>query len=171
MIKVRTASLSDLSLLVSMGRETFLSAFAKDNSPENMEAYISNAFAVEKIEGELKDGNSQFFLAFDELTPIGYAKVRRNEEVNDTLKEGAIELERIYVLNKYQGKKVGILLLQTCLDYAKAHDFYWIWLGVWEHNVKAQQFYLNRGFEKFDEHPFKMGSEIQTDWLMKKRVE
>ena len=171
MIRVRTASLSDLPLLVSMGRETFLSAFAKDNSPENMEAYISKAFAVKKIEEELEDGNSQFFLAFDASVPIGYAKVRRNEEVNDTLKEGAIELERIYVLDEYQGKKVGILLLQTCLDYAKTPDFYWIWLGVWEHNVKAQQFYKKLGFEKFAEHPFKMGTDIQTDWLMKKRIE
>lgn len=171
MIKVRTASLSDLSLLVSMGRETFLSAFAKDNSPENMEAYISKAFAVEKIEEELRDEKCKFFLAFEESTPVGYAKVRKTDEVKDLLKEPAIELERIYVVEEHQGKKIGVLLLQTCLDYAKAQDFYWIWLGVWEHNVKAQQFYLNRGFEKFDEHPFKMGSEIQTDWLMKKRVE
>lgn len=168
---VRTASLGDLSLLVSMGRETFVSAFAKDNSLENMETYIRDAFAVEKIEEELMDEKCQFFLVFKELTPVGYAKVRQSDEVKDTLKEAAIELERIYVVEEHQGKQIGVLLLQTCLDYARANDFYWIWLGVWEHNVKAQQFYKKWGFEKFEEHPFKMGTDIQTDWLMKKRIE
>ncbi|MEQ9412300.1 MAG: GNAT family N-acetyltransferase, partial [Cyclobacteriaceae bacterium] len=126
--------------------------------------------AVNKIEEELKDEGSQFFLAYDQMTPVGYAKVRRSDEVKDTLSEAAIELERIYVVSEHQGKKIGVLLLQTCLDYAIANDFYWIWLGVWEHNVKAQQFYLKKGFEKFDEHPFKLGSDLQTDWLMKKRI-
>jgi ribosomal protein S18 acetylase RimI-like enzyme len=41
---------------------------------------------------------------------------------------------------------------------------------VWEHNPKAQHFYQKLGFEKFSEHQFMVGSDPQTDWLMKKKI-
>lgn len=170
MIAIRTASLNDLSLLVSMGRKTFVASFASENIAENMEAYLQTAFTHEKIEQELSEDETQFFLAYDGSTPVGYAKVRVNDEVNGLLMEPAFELERIYVISAYQGRKIGVALLEKCIEYGKQNNFYWIWLGVWEHNTKAQQFYLKWGFEKFGEHPFKMGSDIQTDWLMKKRI-
>jgi ribosomal protein S18 acetylase RimI-like enzyme len=171
MIAIRTASQNDLALLVSMGRETFVEAFASENTPENMEAYLHTAFTDEKIKQELKETESQFFLAYDGSTPVGYAKVRVNDEVKGLLKESAVELERIYVISAYQGRKIGVALLEKCIEFGKQNNFFWIWLGVWENNTKAQQFYLKWGFEKFGEHPFKMGSDVQTDWLMKKRIE
>lgn len=171
MIHIRVASEKDLSLLVSLGKDTFLAAFAKDNTKDNMDAYISTAFSSERINEELNDTSSRFFLAYDQQTPVGYAKVRESEEVKDTFDEPAIELERIYIVAGYQGKKIGALLLQTCLNHAKEKNFKWLWLGVWEHNIKALDFYKRWGFEKFGEHPFRLGTDMQTDWLMKKRIE
>lgn len=53
---------------------------------------------------------------------------------------------------------------------AKAGEFDWAWLGVWEGNVKAQGFYRKYGFEKFSEHSFKVGDKVDTDWLMRKAL-
>lgn len=170
MIKVRVALQGDVALLVSLGRETYAAAFASENTPENMKAYLDTAFTFEKIEQEIRDANSRFFLAYDESTPVGYAKVRISDEVKRLIKEPAVELERIYVLNAHQGKKAGVALLKKCIEYGKENGFYWVWLGVWERNIKAQQFYMDWGFEKFGTHPFKMGDDVQTDWLMKKRI-
>jgi ribosomal protein S18 acetylase RimI-like enzyme len=43
----------------------------------------------------------------------------------------------------------------------------YIWLGVWEHNTAAIRFYERLGFEKFAMHPYYIGKDRQTDWLMK----
>lgn len=170
MIQVRYATDADLGLLSEIGRQTFSDSFGQDNTPANMQAYLEEAFHADQIRKELLEKETHFFLAFDGITPAGYAKVRRNNEVDETLGENSIELQRIYVVKNYQGKKVGALLIQSCIDHAKENGFEWIWLGVWEHNRNAKSFYQKWGFEKFDEHIFQMGDDPQTDWLMRKKI-
>ena len=52
----------------------------------------------------------------------------------------------------------------------KKNGFSWAWLGVWEHNTKAQAFYNRYGFEKFSQHRFMVGQKVDTDWLLKKKL-
>lgn len=170
MLAIRSATFDDLSILTEMGRDTFEDAFSKDNSPENMKAYLEKTFNKENVANEIRDIKSHFFLAFDDEIPVGYAKVKVNDEATKVAKETSLELERIYVVKKFHGKKIGTALLETCQDYAKTNNFCWIWLGVWEHNYLAQNFYAKQGFEKFGEHVFQMGDDPQTDWIMKKRI-
>jgi ribosomal protein S18 acetylase RimI-like enzyme len=171
MVTIRKGTFKDATLLATMGKGTFEEAFSKDNTPENMAFYLDQNFNKAKIITEIKDKLTQFFIAFVENKPAGYAKVRVNDEVKKVLKGRAIELERIYVTSTFQGKKVGATLLQTCLDYAMEKNFQWIWLGVWENNHRAQNFYAKWGFEKFGEHVFQMGDDPQTDWIMKRRID
>lgn len=42
-----------------------------------------------------------------------------------------------------------------------------LWLGVWQENKGAIQFYERHGFQKFGTHPYFIGSDEQTDWLMR----
>lgn len=79
----------------------------------------------------------------------------------------SFEIERIYVLKEYQGKDVGQLLYQKALAIAKQSNVEYIWLGVWEKNVRAINFYKKNGFVTFDTHIFKLGDEQQTDFMMK----
>ncbi|MEM9391391.1 MAG: GNAT family N-acetyltransferase, partial [Bacteroidota bacterium] len=47
----------------------------------------------------------------------------------------------------------------------------YIWLGVWEYNTDAIRFYERLGFTPFGQHSFILGSDHQTDILMKKPLE
>ena len=76
-------------------------------------------------------------------------------------------IERIYVDREFQGRKIGQLLLSKAIDIAKKKHLKQVWLGVWEHNPKAIQFYERNGFQKFDKHIFKLGDDEQTDILMR----
>ena len=40
------------------------------------------------------------------------------------------------------------------------------WLGVWEYNKNAIEFYKHMGFKKFSEHSFLLGDDNQTDLLL-----
>ena len=68
------------------------------------------------------------------------------------------------------GKGVGSALMNKCIDIAREKDYHTVWLGVWEHNHRAIEFYTRWGFEKFAEHDFILGNDVQKDWLMKKDI-
>jgi ribosomal protein S18 acetylase RimI-like enzyme len=53
---------------------------------------------------------------------------------------------------------------------AKNNHCNYIWLGVWEENHRALQFYTKNGFVAFDKHIFVLGEEEQTDIMMKLKL-
>jgi hypothetical protein len=79
----------------------------------------------------------------------------------------AIEIARIYAV-KSSIERCWQALMQKCIDFAMLKKHHTIWLGVWEHNQRAIDFYTRWGFEKFAEHDFILGNDVQKDWLMKK---
>lgn len=161
------ATREDLPGIQRLAVKVYYETFAASNSQENMQHYIASSLSLERFEQEFEESGSVFFVALEE-TMAGYAKLRTSDEVAHLLGTNSIELQRLYVDVAFQNRKVGAMLMKACLDYAVAKKFEWMWLGVWEKNFKAQQFYLKWGFEKFSEHIFQMGDDPQTDWLMKK---
>jgi diamine N-acetyltransferase len=60
--------------------------------------------------------------------------------------------------------------MQFCIDWANENNFETIWLGVWENNPNAIKFYQKMGFEFLSKHTFVLGTEVQTDFTMKKEL-
>jgi ribosomal protein S18 acetylase RimI-like enzyme len=81
-----------------------------------------------------------------------------------------MEIARIYAMKQMIGKGAGKILMQSSIDIAKEKNKAVIWLGVWEKNQRAIDFYTKWGFEKFDETDFLLGSDVQRDWLMRKFI-
>ena len=158
---------SDLDKLVEISRKTFVEAFEKDNDPEDFSTYIDKAFEKSNIEEQLLNPNSIFyFVYFDELL-VGYFKLNENAAQTDIKSKESIELERIYVLEEFQGNRIGAQTLQEATKLASQKRKNFIWLGVWQKNEDAIRFYQKHGFIKFDTHPYYIGKDKQTDWLMR----
>lgn len=166
---IRRAGEGDLDLLVELGRKTFVEAFGSRNTEENMGLFLEKNYRREVFEGEMKEEGVVFFLAYLEGKAVGFSKVRVGYEPEEV--KGALEVERIYVDQDYQGKKIGWALMENNIGYGKEKGFEVIWLGVWEHNEGAIRFYRNGGFVFFGEHDFWLGEERQRDVLMKRRIE
>lgn len=81
-----------------------------------------------------------------------------------------IEIARIYATTNSIGKGVGKALMQESIKMATEKKKQVVWLGVWEKNQRAIEFYTRWGFEKFSTHIFMLGDDPQTDWLMKKEL-
>ena len=54
----------------------------------------------------------------------------------------------------------------ACLEEAAGGGYETLWLGVWEHNLRAIAFYRRWGFETVGSHTFLLGSDEQTDLIM-----
>jgi ribosomal protein S18 acetylase RimI-like enzyme len=169
-IQLRRATLNDRNALRVLGIKTFKDTFEEHNTAEDMEQYIAAAFSDEQIGKELQEEKTIFFLAEEGGRVAGYAKVREGEKQEALGSKRALELHRIYVDKDYLGKRIGNLLLEACLEYAKQAGYQTVWLGVWEYNPRAIAFYTKHGFEKFSEHVFLLGADAQTDWLLKKDI-
>jgi len=46
-----------------------------------------------------------------------------------------------------------------------------LWLGVWEHNARAQAFYRKCRFTEVGSHVFMVGTDAQTDHILARPVE
>lgn len=169
-IATRLATLEDVPALAEIGARTFHDTFAQYNTEEDMQLYLEKTFTHDQLLREMNDPASTFVLAKDGDVVVGYAKLRDGKNPNELNEEHGIEIERIYSSKDYLGKNVGKALMQTCLNIAQQRGYTIVWLGVWEHNPRAIAFYEKWGFEKFGAHPFLLGNDLQTDILMKKKL-
>ena len=169
-LQLSEADFADLASLLDLAQTSFVQAFTEGNKPENVQAYLSQAFTPAQLEKEWRNPASTFLLASLEGKLVGYTKVNLAAAQTDVQDPESLEVARLYTLEEVWGKGVGQFLLDAALDFAKEKGKTFVWLGVWEHNTRAIRFYEKNGFKSFGSHPFPFGDETQNDWLMRVEV-
>ena len=169
-MEIKRAAPQHIEQLQEISRWTFSEAFSAQNSAENMNMYLEESFSRAKLEAELRDENAEFYFAVLDKRVIGYLKLNFGASQPELKDHKALEIERIYVLKEFHGKKVGQLLYEKALEIAEQKNVDYIWLGVWEENPRAIRFYQKNGFVEFGKHIFKLGNDEQMDILMKRRL-
>ncbi|MGJ7913731.1 GNAT family N-acetyltransferase [Neobacillus sp. LXY-1] len=169
-INVKRCTLEDLNKLQEISIETFNDTFRQENSPENIEAYLERALNLEQLEKELANCSSQFFFAYFKHELAGYLKVNTNDAQTEEMGDESLEIERIYIKNKYKKQGLGKYLLNMAIEMALEQNKQKIWLGVWEKNENAIAFYHKMGFVQTGAHSFYMGDEEQIDYIMVKTL-
>lgn len=167
-IDIKAVTPNDIEQLQYISRQTFYETFAAENSEEDMANYLGKWFSAEQLAVELANNSSVFYFAVQGGRSIGYLKLNFGQAQTELKDDNAIEIERIYVLNEFHGKRVGQLLYEKAMEIAKQRSAAYVWLGVWEKNTRAIRFYEKNGFVAFDSHIFKLGSDEQTDILMRR---
>jgi ribosomal protein S18 acetylase RimI-like enzyme len=169
-IEIQKVTLNDIDRLQKIGRQTFYETFSAGNSEENMTKYLAEGFSIEKLTTELSDNNAEFYFATLDDNVIGYLKLNFGQSQTELQDDKGLEIERIYVLKDFHGKSVGQILYDKAIEVAKLKNSDFVWLGVWEENPRAINFYKKNGFVEFDKHIFKLGNDEQTDIMMKLKL-
>ena len=169
-IEIKRVTVTDRAELQKIAKQTFFETFASYNSEEDMKVYLAEKFSEETLRSELSDENAEFYFAVMDEKAIGYLKINFGPSQTEIKDDNTLEIERIYVLNDFQGQKAGQKLYEKAIDAARQKSIDLVWLGVWEKNLKAIRFYEKNGFEAFDKHVFKLGNDEQTDIMMKLKI-
>jgi len=169
-LQIKKVTEIDVWKLQQICTQTFAETFSAMNSEEDMQKYLAKSFSDEKLLAELRKKNTAFYFALVNEKIAGYLQVNSGHSQNELIDKNALEIERIYVLKAFQGKRVGQLLFQKALDIAAQKEVDFVWLGVWENNAKAIRFYRKNGFVIFDKHVFMLGNDKQTDLMMKRQI-
>ncbi len=168
--KIEKVKIDEIEKLKTIAVETFLETFSPHNSDEDMRKYLNEALSTAQLSKEIRNIGSEFYFAIVENKVIGYLKINFGKSQTELQDDKSMEIERIYVLKQLQGKDIGKFLYHKALDIAVENKVNYIWLGVWEQNLKAISFYKRNGFVEFDKHIFQLGDDKQTDIMMKKEI-
>ncbi|MFT3947395.1 MAG: GNAT family N-acetyltransferase [Agriterribacter sp.] len=166
-IEITAINIKHVDALQKIGKQTFSETFSSSNTDEDMRKYLDENFSLAKLAKELNNKDSLFYFATINGQVIGYLKLNFGAAQTELKDNTAVEIERIYVLQAFHGKKVGQLLYQKAIQVAKQKNAEYVWLGVWEDNTRAIQFYRKNGFIEFSKHIFRLGNDEQTDIMMK----
>ena len=166
-MQIRPANTNDANILAELGAKTFYETFREFHTEKDMQQYIKKAYSVELMTENLSKENIQYFIAFDEDKPIGYLKLIKDASHEKLTSQKNIELEKIYVLKEYLDKKVGKELMLQAINFSKQNNFETLFLGVWQENHRAVNFYKKFGFETFTIRTFQLGETLCDDFLMK----
>ena len=170
MVTIEEVSVEDLKELQLIAKLTFIETYAEYNTPENLNDYLRANFNPKQLATELKNKESKFFFAIDEKEVVGYLKLNFGNAQTDLSDQNSLEIERIYVREDQQGKRIGQALYTKALIAAQKLKASFLWLGVWENNTRAIGFYEKMGFKAFDNHSFTFGNDEQNDILMKMEI-
>jgi GNAT superfamily N-acetyltransferase len=164
---IQRLSAIHLSELKAISRITFEQSFAAQNNASDMREYLENNLSDAKLKTELENAESEFYFIHSENIPVGYLKLNLGNTQSEKFSIQSLEIERLYVLKSEHGKKYGHRLLNFAVTRAIELNCKQVWLGVWEKNFHAIDFYEKHGFVPFGHHLFKLGADEQTDILMR----
>jgi ribosomal protein S18 acetylase RimI-like enzyme len=170
-IFIAKANLATATRLAELGRQTFSETFAASNTPENLAAYLAEAYGPDMQLAQLQDPSITCLLAEMQGQTVGYALLQENSCLGlpaDAPASRQLEIKQLYILEDWIGTGLGKALMQRALDVAQASHATAVVLGVWEHNARAQAFYQRFGFREVGEVAFKLGEDVQRDLIYRK---
>jgi ribosomal protein S18 acetylase RimI-like enzyme len=166
MVTVRRAVPEDAAALAELATRTFRDAYADNTDPDDMASHLSSRYSERLQHQEICNPSVEVLLAEHEGRLIAYAMIRDGEFPSCITEPSPIELWRFYVDAPWHGRGVAQTLMAAVKDAARRREARTVWLGVWEHNPKAQAFYRKCGFRVIGTQICVIGADAQTDIVM-----
>lgn len=169
---IRAATTADADRLSEFAERVFDDVFGPQNDEGDMASYLNEAFSPEIQRQEIATPGAIVLIDEDPSTKriTGYLHIAPAPAPECVRGDAPAELKRLYVDPPLHGRGIGRQLLDEGIARAKNAGTKTLWLGVWENNTKAQAFYTREGFARVGEHPFVLGSDTQTDWIMQRSI-
>ncbi|MDX2005934.1 MAG: GNAT family N-acetyltransferase [Meiothermus sp.] len=167
---IRNAVPSDARALAQLAEDTFRETFGAANTPEDMELHCRASYGEAVQAAEIADPKRLTLLCEEGGRLVGYAQLHWGGAPGCVAAGSPAEIGRLYVSSDWHGRGLAHDLMRACLEAAAVRGSDVVWLGVWEHNPRAQAFYRKFGFVEVGEHRFTLGRDPQRDLVMARGV-
>jgi diamine N-acetyltransferase len=163
----RPATPADSAVLAEIGGRIFWDTFSPDNDHAQLARHIAEVFTTERVAAELADPNVHYLIVEAAGAAVAFAMVERTTPTG--IGTGpAVFLHRFYVDGAWHGRGIAQTLLAKVEEVARSWEGRRLRLTVWERNFRAIAFYRKVGFEQVGQAPYKLGDELQTDFVLDK---
>jgi ribosomal protein S18 acetylase RimI-like enzyme len=168
-IDIRLMESSDLTMLHTACCEAYIQNFYDHWEEGGLENYVNKVFGIELLRNELADERIQYYVAFIDNEPVAFMKLNLFSNLPGLDIKKGLELDKIYILPKFKGMKIGKKLLGIAFDIAKDFKREILWLAVIDTNLEGISFYEKSGFKFHSktilEYP-KFKEELKGMWRM-----
>ncbi len=165
---IRRATPEDAGAISRLATQTFVETFGHLYADEDLQAFLADAYAVDKQRIILKHPDYAVWLLEDDGNAIGHAAAGPCGLPHPDVAQGDGELKRLYVLNAHQNGGWGGRLFGEALDWLQRDGPRTLWIGVWSENLGAQRFYARHGFEHVGEYEFPVGRVRDREFILRR---
>ncbi len=168
--RVRFATLADAGLLADLAERLFIDAFAKDNTQDDLDAYVALSFGEDIQACQILDPDNDSLLIEDEGAVVGYAQLNYGPAPAALKLARPAGISRFYLDARVHGRGAAKVLFDAVQAKAGQRSAEHLWLGVWERNARAIAYYKKAGFDVRGDTRFLLGQDLQRDLLMARSV-
>ncbi len=173
--QIRTASTDDAGKLAALAAITFPLACPPESRPEDIAAHVANTLSEANFRAYLTDPAVTVLVIDADGDLRGYsllvARPTRDPDVAAVLKElPCTELSKCYVHPEHHGLGASAELMHASIGAAATAGARGLWLGVNSQNARAIRFYEKSGFRKVGTKSFQLGSTVEHDFVMERKV-
>lgn len=166
---IRRATPDDADTLSRLARQTFIETFGHLYPDADLQAFLADAYAVEKQRIILGHPDyAVWLLETVEGEAIGHAAAGPCGLPHADVAPGDGELKRIYLLAAHQNDGHGGRLFAAAFDWLLRDGPRTLWLGVWSENLGAQRFYARHGFQHVGEYAFPVGGVRDREFILRR---
>lgn len=164
---IRPATPHDINHLVELATDTFRETYRLLDDPDDIEAYVAETFTPQSFAAILQDPSSVLLVALDrEGQYIGYTHIAHSTPPPCVTGPAPVELARLYLRQSVIGKGYGTALMQAVHAVARRAGCKTVWLGVYDRNEHARNFYMRWGFVDVGTKDFLFGGQWYADPVM-----
>lgn len=114
-------------------------------SEEYSRWYMNRSFSADSLKKQMEDPGSSFYMVQYAGNDCGFIKINWDHHLDDD--KNSMELERIYLLQRFAGKGIGSAVMQQLRHMAKEKGRTLIWLKSMDSSPSIR-FYQHCGFRK-----------------------
>ena len=170
-MNLRPATFADVTALAQLGRDSFIDAFGHLYSAEDLAAFLAEVHDEDVVKAEIAGNECRHAVVEEGGTLLGYCKLRHPSKLAEhSAAADPLELGQLYCASTATGRGVGAALMDWALAEALSGDHDAVLLSVYSGNDGAQRFYTRYGFTKIADIHFRVGQQLDDEFLLEKRL-
>ena len=164
---------ADAHRVSALAIETFPLACPPGTTQENIDQFCATKLSPKSFEAYLTDSRIQIWFASYEDELLGYVMSVSGEPDDSVIAKAVlarptVEISKIYVRVGAHGSGIAQQLMCVAVENARAEGAQSVWLGVNQHNERANTFYERNGFLVVGERRFQVGDNLEEDFVREK---
>lgn len=152
-IELSIANESDAAEISKFAELTFRQTFCgqAQYTDKLIDGYAANSLTAAYFRSCIQSSQHAIYLLRSSGVLAGFVHIEEREPPQELVRYHGVYLHRLYIERGFKGQGFGKILMSKAGEEAEKRGFTSVWLGVWEHNLAAQEFYRKLGFNHVGE--------------------
>ena len=168
---LRPATPADVAALSALAIDAFKAKFAQLYSEQDLASFLAESLEEGPVSAELANPTRVYQLAEVEGRLMGFAKIGLTCGFPAYARgHKAMELKQLYTAADATGMGIGSQLMDWAMNQFAAHEADEVQISVYSENLGAHRFYERYGFEKVADITFRVGEQLDPEFLFAKKL-